>query len=96
MRWTHEAYVESDTEIGRAYEIKRSADGRLGCECPRYRFKRGEKTCKHLRAFVAGETMDAQRAVKPTVRAERVRSCPTGPRRRRSFLTHWTRYHERL
>lgn len=73
MRWEHLADVESDSEIGKTYEIKRSAAGQVGCECPSYRFKRGEKTCKHLRAYLAGDQMDARRAVKPTVVHERVR-----------------------
>lgn len=51
--WTHVAFVESDSEPGVEHEIKRHADGRLGCACLSYRFARGEKTCKHLRAWRA-------------------------------------------
>ena len=40
--------------------------------------RQAPKTCKHLRAYAAGEAMDAQRAVKPTVRAESVRITTAG------------------
>ena len=72
MRWEHVADIESDSEIWKTYEIKRS-DGRYGCECPSYRFVRGEKTCKHIRAYLTGNEEDHRRALTPTVVHERVR-----------------------
>jgi hypothetical protein len=51
MSWQHVAWVESDSEPGKRHEIKRRADGQLGCGCTAYRFSKGTKTCKHLRAL---------------------------------------------
>lgn len=59
MSWIHVAYVASESEPGLEHEIKRAADGRLGCSCGAYRFMRGaEKICKHLRAFTAAGVAD--------------------------------------
>lgn len=71
-RWTHVAFIESDSEPGRKWEVKRHiSTGRLGCECPKYRFMRGEKSCHHLDAVRASDL--PAKAVRDTVRAERVR-----------------------
>lgn len=72
MKWQHVATVNSMTEPGKQYEIKRQPrGGAYGCGCTAFRFARGtHKTCKHLQAFLGGEaalgTMDA------TVRAAAV------------------------
>lgn len=52
-QWDHVAFVASDSEPTRAYEIKRRrADGHIGCSCTAYRFARSEhKTCKHVGAY---------------------------------------------
>jgi hypothetical protein len=78
MRWTHVAYVESDSEPGRQHQIKSAVGGRLGCDCMAFRFAKGTKTCKHLQAYLAGEAMDGQRAVQPAVRSERARVVSNG------------------
>lgn len=65
------ATVESQTETGKTYYI-RTKNGTMTCDCASYRFSHAPKSCKHLDAYHAGETMDAQRAVKPTVRQESV------------------------
>lgn len=50
--WDHVTFAASESEPGVYHEIKRRReDGHLGCGCLAYRFKRGEKTCKHLRAY---------------------------------------------
>jgi len=76
--WTKVATIWSESEPGKTYDIKRRADGVYGCGCTAYRFAKGEKTCKHLRAYLAGEAMDAMRAVKPTVGQESVRVSSAG------------------
>lgn len=52
-QWTHVAYVQSDSEPGTEYELKRNPFTQLlGCSCPAYRFMRGpSKTCKHIAAY---------------------------------------------
>jgi hypothetical protein len=50
--WEHVAYVWSDSQPGKEYEVKRHrTTGALGCSCPAYRFVKGEKTCKHIEAY---------------------------------------------
>lgn len=72
MGWTYLATVRSESEPDRSYDIKRGTNGMLGCGCLAFRFKKGEKTCKHLRAYLAGEAVDA-RPVRQQVRPETVR-----------------------
>lgn len=57
MKWDYIADVESMTEPGKQYEIKRHPPtGRYGCSCPSYRFAPAHmKRCKHIEAFLAGE-----------------------------------------
>ena len=52
MSWAIVGSVQSSSEPGKDYFIKRAANGRLGCDCLRYRFARGEKTCHHIEAFL--------------------------------------------
>ena len=70
--WTYVATVESESEPGKTYDIKRRADGALGCSCLSYRFtKTTPKTCRHIRAFQSGVTVarsGSGSAVIPTVR----------------------------
>lgn len=54
--WTLVGSVESDNEPEVAYQIKRKANGALGCDCMAYRFAKGEKTCKHIQAWTSAET----------------------------------------
>ncbi len=74
--WTyggeHVSTVASETFPDKTYDIHR-LHGQLVCDCGSFRFSRLPKSCKHLEAYLAGETMDALRAVKPTVRQETVR-----------------------
>jgi hypothetical protein len=65
--WTHVAFVTSMTDPDEQYEIKKRDNGQDGCECKSYQFSRGVKTCKHLRAYYAGEEIVL--AAEPTVRA---------------------------
>ena len=51
--WTLEGSVESSSEPGVQHQVKRHRDGRLGCDCLAYRFKRGDKTCRHIHAYLA-------------------------------------------
>ena len=51
MTWETIASVESDSRPGVTYSIKQAPNGRIGCTCPAYRFKKGEKTCKHIRVW---------------------------------------------
>jgi len=66
--WEHVGDVASFTDPSETYEIKRRrVDGHLGCACPGYRFKKGEKICKHIEAFALGR-YDAEAAyMKPVV-----------------------------
>ena len=51
--WHYVADVESDSEPGVKHVIKRrEVDGHVGCDCLAYRFKKGEKTCKHVQALL--------------------------------------------
>ena len=54
MKWEHVTYVQSSSDPGARYEIKRHPEtGVLGCSCMAYRFtKQHPKTCKHLVAQV--------------------------------------------
>ena len=46
------AEIDSDSAPGVLHLIKRRVStGALSCDCMAYRFKRGEKTCKHVAAF---------------------------------------------
>lgn len=64
VKWEHVGFVESWTERGLEYEIKRRlADGHLGCGCGAYRFARGIKTCKHLGAYGVASNPIGERAV---------------------------------
>lgn len=43
---------------GNVYEIRKGADGITYCSCPSWKFKRqsaGDRTCKHLASFHAGQ-----------------------------------------
>lgn len=72
MTWQKVATVESETEPGKEYDIKRHpTTGALGCGCTSYRFSRGVKDCKHLRAL-RGAALPAK-AVRPSVEPETVR-----------------------
>lgn len=65
--WTHVAFVASMTDPDEQYEIKKRDNGQDGCECKSYQFSRGDKSCKHLRAYYAGESFIV--AMEPAVRA---------------------------
>jgi hypothetical protein len=47
----HVAYVDSDTDPGKEYQIARLPSGALFCACPGCSFHHG--TCKHLTAYEA-------------------------------------------
>lgn len=50
--WELVASVNSETNQGHTYEVKRNKDtGALGCACIAFRFSKGTKTCKHLEAL---------------------------------------------
>lgn len=51
--WVPIATVESESDPGTAYEVKRHpADGTYACACMAYVFSKAQpKTCKHLEAF---------------------------------------------
>lgn len=52
VSWTEVGTVESDSEKGVFHTIKaRTADGHFGCSCLSYRFRRGDKWCKHTIAW---------------------------------------------
>lgn len=52
IAWTYLATIESESEPGKTYDIKRRSDGTMGCGCVSYRFDKAvPKSCKHLRAF---------------------------------------------
>lgn len=52
MKWIPIGWVESESEPGVSYQIKRRpGSDALGCSCKAYQFKRCEKTCKHLQAY---------------------------------------------
>lgn len=60
--WSYVATVASENEPGATYDLSRGdADGQMFCACMAYRFARGEKTCKHLQAYlgVAGTVAHA-------------------------------------
>ena len=42
--------VESRSTPGVSYEVRLGKDGVVYCTCPAWKFSRGAKTCKHLRA----------------------------------------------
>lgn len=53
--WAHVAWMRSDSEPGTRHEIKRHKHtGTLGCDCGRYRFARGVKTCHHIERWLTG------------------------------------------
>lgn len=55
MAWLQVGTIESESEPGLVYQIKKAGTGRLGCSCPKYQWaKKGDKTCKHLKAYLAG------------------------------------------
>jgi hypothetical protein len=52
--WTHYRDVVSDSDPMKTWEVKRHlSSGKLGCECPKYRFARGAKTCHHIESALA-------------------------------------------
>ena len=61
MRWNYVTTVESESEPGATYDIKERG-GVFGCGCRSYRFSKGVKTCKHLRAYL-GVSATAGRSV---------------------------------
>lgn len=78
--WTHVAFVESETEAGTEYEIKRHDDGRTGCACHSYVFDKARpKSCKHVKALFGTHLRDRAPAemgdvsARVTVGAERFR-----------------------
>jgi hypothetical protein len=51
--------VQSARLPGRSYEVRKMADGRLGCTCPDWRFVGSVDPghdCKHIKAFRAGKS----------------------------------------
>lgn len=72
MTWSHLAYVESDSDIGKRYEIKRRDDGAYGCDCTAFKFSPGRvglgKSCKHLRAFLQAGQAESVTVVNSAVR----------------------------
>lgn len=48
MKWEHLTFVASRSRPDKQYEIKRREDGKLGCDCPAFKFS-GGKECKHTR-----------------------------------------------
>ena len=42
--------IESRSTPGLTYEMRLGRDGVVYCTCPAWKFSRGFKTCKHLRA----------------------------------------------
>lgn len=86
--WEHVAWVESVSEPGKRYEIRQDVSGLRGCSCLAYRFKRGEKTCKHLAALGVSEAHDEfgggrdglipiDGPLKPMLRVKRLPVLPT-------------------
>ncbi len=64
--WAHVATVASESEPGKRWEIKkRRSDGALGCACPAFRFKHGDKTCKHIRAYLQASPLQATQHMHP-------------------------------
>jgi hypothetical protein len=75
VQWDHVAYVESHSERGKEYEIKRRRqDGHHGCSCKSYQFARGIKGCKHLDAFFAHDSVGKQLAAVYAGRPEAARA----------------------
>jgi hypothetical protein len=49
-------FVTSTSNPAKQYEIRMGKDGRIYCGCPAWKFSGAEgvnKSCKHVRAFVA-------------------------------------------
>lgn len=67
-KW-HLAYVASESEDDHEYEIARLPDKSWACACMSFVFNKDQpKQCKHIRAWLAGELMDASKAVKAVKR----------------------------
>lgn len=52
------ALAPSKTDPSKSYEIRKGADGVTYCTCPSWKHKRqssGDRTCKHLASFHAGQ-----------------------------------------
>jgi hypothetical protein len=65
MLWDHVAYIDSDSDPGREWELKRHVStGTIGCSCPSYRFKKGDKTCRHIDAWRASQRMNREDTVR--------------------------------
>ena len=64
--WVRLGTVESDSEPGVEHVISRRGT-QIGCDCMSYRFRKGEKTCKHIEAFAIGsqEALAARRGTEP-------------------------------
>ena len=69
MTWDSVADVESDSQRGVRYTIKRHpATRRLGCSCMAYRFSPGSaKTCKHIEVYRANPLTAAFEAAQSTL-----------------------------
>lgn len=60
------ALAPSKTDPSKSYEIRKGADGHIYCTCPSWKFKRqsaGDRTCKHLASFHAGQLGKGSEAV---------------------------------
>jgi hypothetical protein len=56
------AKIRSTSEMGKTYEVRKMADGSLGCQCGDWRYK-GSVTpgyeCKHISAYRSGKSRAA-------------------------------------
>lgn len=50
------ALIPSSTDASKNHEIRMGSDDRVYCNCPSWRFSKGEqKTCKHIKQFRASK-----------------------------------------
>lgn len=66
--WAHVTYVKSRSEPGKRHELKRRADGLIGCGCLGYRFST-DNMCPHIEGFLNGLSVAA--ALDATAASER-------------------------
>lgn len=53
--WTLLAQFRSESNPYKFYRVAKKDDGTLGCDCPAWKFQKGDKKpCKHLCAFTSG------------------------------------------